>query len=205
MVGFGVGLRELLTHADGRLEIVGEKGVLVDKYLRLWGEDIVRQVIPTNWFEKEQTNLNCVVGRFNMQDGKLKSDAILVDTERVTIAGTGVIDLANEQLEFVLTPDPKQASLISLATPVKIGGSLAKPEVQPHKLGTAWTIGSLLVGLGNPTLLLTRFAKLGSLGQNPCLDVIGKEDWEGQSSVLKSFKDAFQLFQRPLDKLPDLK
>ena len=204
VVGFGVELSDFLSHADGSIEIVGGKGVLVDKYLRLWGEDIVRQIIPTDWFEQDETNMNCVVGRFELQEGKLKNDSLLLDTEHVTMAGVGAINLVSEELEFVFTPDPKKASLFSLATPVKIGGTLAKPELKAHKLGTAWTIGSLLAGLSNPALLLTRFAKLGSLGENPCLAAIGKKEGKGESSVLKHFKDAVKFIQRPLDKLPDV-
>jgi len=54
-------------------------------------------------------------------------------------------------------------------------------------------------------VLIARFAKLGSLGENPCLAAIGKKEGEEQeTSVLKVFKDAVKFIQRPLDKMPDL-
>lgn len=205
LVGFGKDFKQFLTHSDGTVEFVGEKGILASKYLRLWGEDIVQQILPFNWFGKEQTGLNCVVGRFDLTDGRLSSDSLLLDTENMTIAGTGAISLATEVMEFELMPDPKNISLISLATPVKIRGTLAKPKIVPHTLGTSWTIGSLLVGLANPAILIARFAKLGSLGENPCLAAIGiKEGEEEETSVLKAFKDAVKFIQRPFDKLPDI-
>lgn len=205
VIGFGKDFRTFLAHSDGTVEFVGEKGILASKYLRLWGEDIVQQILPTNWFGKEQTNLNCVVGRFDMTDGRLSSDSLLIDTEEITIAGTGAISLTTEEMDFVLMPDPKNISLISLATPVKIRGTLGRPHVEPHNLGTTWTIGSLLVGLANPALLIARFAKLGSLGENPCLAAIGKKEGEEEeTSLLKAFKDTVKFIQRPLDKLPDL-
>lgn len=203
LVGFGRDFKAFLTHSDGTAEFVGEKGILVSKYLRLWGEDLVQQILPFNWFDKEQTKMNCVVGRFDLTDGRLSSDSLLLDTEDLTIAGTGAISLATEELAFELMPDPKNISLISLATPVKIRGTLANPRIEPHTLGTTWTIGSLLVGLANPAVLIARFAKLGSLGENPCLAAIGKKEGE-ETSVLKAFKDAVKFIQRPLDRLPDI-
>lgn len=205
LVGFGKDLKEFLTHSDGTMEFVGEKGILASKYLRLWGEDIVQTILPFNWFGREQTNLNCVVGRFDLTDGRLSSDSLLLDTETMTIAGTGAVNLGNEELAFELMPDPKNISLLSLATPVKIRGTLAKPRIEPHALGTTWTIGSLLAGLANPAILIARFAKLGSLGENPCLAAIGKKEGEEEeTSLLKMFKDAVKFIQRPFDKLPDL-
>jgi len=175
------------------------------KYLRLWGEGLVKQTLPFNWFDSDQANINCVVGRFDLTDGRLSSDSLLLDTETMTIAGTGAISLASEELEFELMPDPKKFSLISLATPVKIRGTLAKPRIELHALGTTWTITSLLAGLANPAILITRFAKLGSLGENPCLAAIGKKAGEEEeTSLLKMFKDAVKFIQRPFDKLPDL-
>jgi uncharacterized protein involved in outer membrane biogenesis len=205
LVGFGKDLKEFLTHSDGTAEFVGEKGILASKYLRLWGEDIVQQILPSNWFGREQTSINCVVGRFDLTDGRLSSDSLLLDTEGMTIAGSGAINLASEELSFVLMPDPKKISLLSLATPVKIRGTLAKPRIEPHTLGTSWTIGSLLAGLANPAILIVRFAKLGSLGENPCLAAVGKkQDEEQEPSILKAFKDAVKFIQRPFDKLPDI-
>jgi len=205
LVGFGRDLREFLNHSDGIAEFIGEQGILASKYLKLWGEDIAQYIFPFNWFESEQTRLNCVVGRFDLTDGRLSSDSLLLDTAGMTIAGTGAIDLKSEELAFELMPDPKKITLISLATPVKIRGTLARPRLEPHTLGTTWTIGSLLVGLANPAVLIARFGKLGSLGENPCLAAIGKKEGEEQeTSILKLFKDAVKFIQRPLDKMPDV-
>ena len=205
LVGFGTDLKAFLTNSDGIVEFIGEQGILASKYLKLWGEDIAQYILPFNWFESEETKLNCVVGRFDLTNGRLSSDSLLLDTEGMTIAGTGAINLKTEEMAFELMPDPKNITLISLATPVKIRGTMAKPRIEPHTLGTTWTIGSLLVGLANPAVLIARFAKLGSLGENPCLAAIGKKEGEEQeTSVLKMFKDAVKFIQRPLDKMPDL-
>ncbi|MDH5446967.1 MAG: AsmA family protein [Gammaproteobacteria bacterium] len=205
LVGFGKDLKTFLTHSDGEAAFVGEKGILASKYLRLWGEDITQYILPFNWFEGDETQLNCVVGRFDLSDGRLSSDSLLIDTEGMTIAGTGAINLNTEEVAFELMPDPKNVSLLSLATPVKIRGTMGRPRIEPHALGTTWTIGSLLAGLANPAILIARFAKLGSLGENPCLAAIGKKEGEEEeTSILKMFKDAVKFIQRPLDKMPDL-
>ena len=57
-----------------------------------------------------------------------------MDTQRITIAGSGVLDVQTYALEFIVAPRPKRASLVSLANPVRIGGTLSEPEVSVTRL-----------------------------------------------------------------------
>lgn len=203
--GLGVTLKELLKNAEGSILVTGGKGVIANRYLRLWGDDITRQLLTAEIMQEERSNLECVVGRFHFEKGVLKSDAMLIGTEQITIAGSGGADLVSEQLEFVLSPQPKKPSLLSLATPIRIRGTFAKPVASPHKLATLWTVGSLVAGVVNPAILLARFAKLGSVGENACLEAIGGTGKKSvDKKVIKQVKNIVNLIQNPFEKLPDI-
>ena len=55
------------------------------------------------------------------------SDKFIVDTRRITIAATGILDLESEGLNLVIAPRPKRTTLLSLASPVHVTGTLAAP------------------------------------------------------------------------------
>ena len=107
-----------------------------------------------------------------MKEGLAKIDDILLDTQRITIAGSGMLDLETEALNLLIAPRPKRASLVSLANPVRIRGTLSEPEVSVTRLPkgrrlTGAGLG-LLAGLINPAFLLLTFADTGTGGANPC-------------------------------------
>ena len=64
------------------------------------------------------------VGRFDLQDGKLSGETMLIDTSSVRIRGAGGADLATEELAFVFRPRAKGLGLLRLQTPLRVGGTL---------------------------------------------------------------------------------
>ena len=49
------------------------------------------------------------------------------------INGSGQVSLKNETLDIVLKPEPKDKSILSLRSPLKIGGTFAAPTAGPDK------------------------------------------------------------------------
>ena len=104
-------------------------------------------------------------------------DKLLLDTSRLTIAGSGVLDLDTEELDFVLSPRPKQARLVSVANPVRVTGTLSDPNVAVTVLPRRRTATrGVIAGLINPALLVITFADIGSGSGNRCLDATEKLD-----------------------------
>ncbi len=112
-----------------------------------------------------------MVARINIEDGMASSDEFIVDTRRVTIAATGVVDLSNEVLDLVIAPRPKRSTLVSLANPVHVTGTIASPKVAvttlPRNRTTAAGTG-MLAGLINPGYLIFTFSQRGSGQANAC-------------------------------------
>ena len=85
------------------------------------------------------------------------------------LKGDGEINLATEQLDFVLSPKPKDNSLFSLATKLRVDGSILDPRVRPDMTSVATkgvkALSSLVLG---PAGLLVPFIRAGARHQHPC-------------------------------------
>lgn len=169
--GTGRTRREYLDDADGQLVIVGQQGKFGSRRLDLWGSDLVTTMLSREWRSEDVTDLNCLVARVRIEDGVASSDDLLVDTGRITIGAAGTVDLESEELNLVIAPRPKRASLVSLTSPVHVTGTMAAPEVNVtvlprNRMAAAGT--GLMTGLVNPAALLFTFSRTGSGEANPC-------------------------------------
>jgi hypothetical protein len=112
---------------------------------------------------------NCGVIQFTNKDSVASSDAFMFDTQLAILKGNGEINLATEQLDFILSPKPKDRSLISLATKLRVDGSVLDPKVRPDMTSVATkgvkALSSLVLG---PAGLLVPFMHAGARHQHPC-------------------------------------
>jgi uncharacterized protein involved in outer membrane biogenesis len=118
--------------------------------------------------KSEWTVLNCVASDFAIQNGIATSRVLLVDTDVSTVAGEGTIDLGKELLAMTITPRSKVATL-SLAVPVKVGGTLAAPSFRPDEVQAARRLAGV-VGLALfPPAAIAGLADLGGGNKDhPC-------------------------------------
>ncbi|MDJ0738558.1 MAG: AsmA family protein [Gammaproteobacteria bacterium] len=122
---------------------------------------------------REPAVLNCMAASFDVEQGIATSRLMLADTEHSTVYGEGNVDLRRERLDLLLRPKPKQASL-SVAVPVRIGGTLLAPQFTPDKAAVARKGAGVLAAVGLisfPPAILLGLGELGSGDPNPCLDV----------------------------------
>jgi uncharacterized protein involved in outer membrane biogenesis len=170
--GPGYTRHKFLGTADGRIVVVGESGTISSRMLELWAADLLTTMLSPSWQRQEVTQMNCMAMHVELKEGQAEIDDILLDTERITVAGSGIIDLETEALNILLAPRPKRASLVSLANPVRIEGSLAEPRVSvtrlPRKRRLFGAGAGIFAGLVNPAFLLLAFADTGTGGANPC-------------------------------------
>jgi hypothetical protein len=175
--GRGDTLYEVLEQASGELNLVDGPLQLATKYIDLWAADLITTALTTAWKKEPVTNLNCMVGYFDIEEGVVKSDDILIDSNRLTIAGIGKFHLADETMDVLLTPRPKDPSLFSLAHTVRITGPLTDPDVSSDKLRIAESGGWGLLGLVTPmgwVIAIPQIAgtTVGTMNQNPCVEAL---------------------------------
>jgi len=167
LVANGDTTRELLQSAKGNIAFVSERGRVPRKLLELWGAGFLRILLPTTWIEEDSTQLNCAVGYFNVTDGFLKSEALLADTERVTVAGDIAVNLLDEKIQGIINTKSKSAALIKLATPIAVSGTIKHPHTAPAE-NKLVTIGKWLIGISQPYTIILLFGDLGESEKNPC-------------------------------------
>jgi hypothetical protein len=124
--------------------------------------------VPTTWFEKDVTDLNCAVCRFEINDGIMQSNLMLADTERITVAGETVLDLKTEQISGLFNAKNKEAALFRLGTPIKMTGTLAEIKTEFARSGLVVTLGKVVLGLSYPGSIILLFGDLGTTEKNPC-------------------------------------
>ena len=92
----------------------------------------------------------------------------MFNTRAGILDGEGKIDLGTEQINFLLVPKPEHPDL-SLATKLRVSGTVMEPKVSPDTLSLltkgAELLSSLAVG---PLGLLAPFVHLGANKNHPC-------------------------------------
>lgn len=107
--------------------------------------------------------------QFANKEGIATSDAFLFDTQVGILKGDGEINLATEQLNFVLSPKPKDPSLFSLATKLHVTGRVLNPKVRPDKRSIAEKGVKALSALAlGPAGLLVPFVRTGARNPHVC-------------------------------------
>lgn len=172
LTGRGNSLRALAAAAEGSVDFAVGHGALPIWGFDLIAADLVQAMMP--WARQaDRTPLNCMVARFNVNDGFARTGSLLIDTSRITVGGAGAINLANEEMDFLFRPRPKDPSLISLAAPVRINGTLKNHKARPDAVDLAAKgAATLLLGSINPVAVIVPFLDVGTGVDNPCLSAV---------------------------------
>lgn len=168
----GASPRDMIASLGGTAWVTTRDGRIANEDWELIAEDLAAKFLPFLEGSSRGT-LNCAVGRWTLKRGVAETVVLMVDSDRVTVGGEGSIDLARETLDMRLTPNPKDASLVSLATPILITGPIADPTLAPDPVAVAKGVGSLVGGaaLAGPLALMLPFVSSGST-EPACDDAI---------------------------------
>ncbi len=125
--GRGASVAQLLGGADGHLALLMGQGQISNLLLELAGLD-GGEILKFFLGGDRRVPVRCAAVAFDVQRGVAASRALLLDTSDTVFIGDARIDLGREALDVVVKPQPKDTSILSLRTPLKIGGTFGKPE-----------------------------------------------------------------------------
>lgn len=130
--GRGRSTAELLASADGRLIVHWAEGSVSHLAVEAAGIDVA-QALGALLRGDDALPVRCGAGDLAIRDGRVTPRVLMVDTHDSTLWIEGQLSLADEKLDLTARVAPKDWSLLALRTPVRIGGSLAQPDVSLDK------------------------------------------------------------------------
>jgi uncharacterized protein involved in outer membrane biogenesis len=168
--GAGATRYDFFGNAEGRITIIGGPGRMTGRRIDLWAADLIPTMLSTQWQRENVTETNCMVAHIEVGEGRAEIEDLMLDTQRITIAASGILNLATEELDMIVAPRPKRTSLISLANPIRIQGTLTEPEISVTRIprGRRLAGAGLLAGLVNPAFLIFALSDTGTGQANPC-------------------------------------
>jgi uncharacterized protein involved in outer membrane biogenesis len=116
-------LDTIMRNANGRFDIGVWPTELRSGMFNLWSANLVLTLLPLI-DPGLKSQVNCIVGRFDLKGGDLSDDKIVIDTTNVRIRGAGHANLATEELAFVFRPRAKGFGVFRLQTPLRVSGTL---------------------------------------------------------------------------------
>lgn len=88
--------------------------------LDLWASNIIVALMSQADEDSRQTN--CLVARFDVEDGIMESNNILLDSTDIIVRGRGSINLSDQQLDLLIAPQAKREKFLSVSSPIRIAG-----------------------------------------------------------------------------------
>ena len=159
--GQGNSMAQMLGSASGDVAVMmgrGEISNILMEYLGLDGGEIIKFLLRGD----RNVSLRCAALAFDVKQGLMNSKVIVLDTADTVINGSGQVSLANETLDILLKPEPKDKSILSLRSPLKIGGTFAAPTAGPDKAALGVRAGlAIALGAVNPFLALLATIETG--------------------------------------------
>jgi uncharacterized protein involved in outer membrane biogenesis len=129
----GKSLHQLAANAEGEVVMIMDGGQINALIIEALGLDVgeILGLLMTEPKKGASTTvpIQCFVGRFGVHQGVMESQALVLDTTDSTITGKGQIDLGNETLALELLSHPKDVSVLTASTPIRIEGTLKHPKV----------------------------------------------------------------------------
>jgi len=162
-------LDSIMRNANGTLDFAVWPTELRSGMFNLWSANLVLTLLPLI-DPGLNSQVNCIVGRFDLKDGDLSDDKIVIDTSTVRIRGAGHANLRSEELAFVFRPRAKGPGLFRLLTPLRVGGTLTD---QRFGFTQQDVFVSVLRLVASPVLVPLEWFTLGPLprdGADVCTD-----------------------------------
>lgn len=147
--GNGNSIAQMLATANGDAALIMEGGSVGELALRMSNLDIANSLLLMLGGDR-QVPVRCMVGIFNAVEGDFKVKALVLDTAKVNMTGSGNVDFSDESLHLRLVSKSKGFSLASLRGPIGVTGSFTAPVLRPELQG-ATLRGGLAVALGVAT------------------------------------------------------
>ncbi|MGR4869885.1 AsmA family protein [Variovorax sp. LARHSF232] len=130
--GVGNSIADAAAKANGRIAttiVNGRVSNLLDAVSGLNGGKVLALLVGGD----RDIVIHCGGAVFDVKNGRGQTTLFVVDTEQTQVLGDGWFDLEHERFELTVAPRPKEASVLSLRTPVRVYGTFSNPNFELKK------------------------------------------------------------------------
>lgn len=121
----GYSMHNLAGGANGVLNIIASGGTVSSSDAAGLSSGLMQLFAPKGG----NNALNCLVARFNINNGVMRDNGILIDSIATGIAGHGNFNLGLETINMQLHAKPKIVNVGGVLPPVEVSGTFAHPSV----------------------------------------------------------------------------
>jgi uncharacterized protein involved in outer membrane biogenesis len=139
-------LSELLRYGKGNIDFAVWPQNLKSGLLDVWAVNVLMALLPAV-DPSNESKVNCAIGRFVLNDGKLSDKNILIDTSRMRVTGKGSVDFTTEQIGLYVQPRSKTPQFLSLALPIELSGNFNEFHVGVRTVDVLGTIGQFATSI----------------------------------------------------------
>ncbi|MEC5387864.1 AsmA family protein [Uliginosibacterium sp. H3] len=168
LVGRGNSVADMLATSRGSAQFAMSGGTvssLMIEAVGLDGGEILKFLVRGD----SQTPIRCAGASFKVNDGQAESQVIVFDTGDTRVDGKGKVDMKNEKFDIVLSPEPKDRSILSFRAPLRLYGSFSQPGYSVLSRELALRVGSAVaLGFVNPLLALVPLIETGPGSNTDC-------------------------------------
>jgi AsmA protein len=173
--GHGDAVATMLGTANGKMSLIIASGEIS----RLMMESIslhLLEILQLKLTGDEKIRINCGVADFNVHNGTMNTNLLLLDTSITSIFGNGDINLSNERMNMVINQETKKTSPIALTSPIYIQGTFGDPDVHLDRKRIATKgLGALALGAIAPLLALIPLVDPDKGAENECTQILKRQ------------------------------
>jgi uncharacterized protein involved in outer membrane biogenesis len=168
----GGSVKQLLATSNGRLALLMGKGEISNLALEIAGLD-GGEILKFFTEGDQRVGVRCAVAAFDVENGLLTSRALLFDTDDTVFNGAAKVNLATEAMDIYIRPEPKDTSILSLRSPLKVTGTFGDPHAGLDKVAIAKrAIAAVGLGAVNPLLALLATIETGPGHDADCVGTL---------------------------------
>ena len=127
--GSGNSVHDFMAGANGSVTGVLPRGEIRAAFAELTGINVARGLGLLFTGDQKRTDIRCGIADFQVHEGTMEANNVVIDTKNVLMVGDGEIRLGPEELDLSIKGKPKKLRFFRVKTPVELKGHLRKPSI----------------------------------------------------------------------------
>jgi hypothetical protein len=127
--GSGNSIQKAANTASGTFTTVVPSGKIRAAFAELTGINVLNGLGLLLSGDTSDTGVRCAVANFNVSNGTMSAQHLVLDTDPVLITGKGTIALDGENMDLTIQGHPKKFRFLHLRAPITITGPIDHPNI----------------------------------------------------------------------------